>query len=98
MEWAVFHGSAEDLGDHFKLTAAGGNGAISLPKDAVSFEHHKISIKIGTMATVLQEAQAPGEVASYDPQKGCEPKHHIGMVEFSNDGRVLGPYRVLVHA
>ncbi len=97
IEWATFHGSAEDLGDQFKLIGAGENGIILLPKNCVSFEHHKISVKIGARAIILQQAQGMEEATSYVPEDECRQRQYVGLVEFCCDGRVLGPCRIPVH-
>jgi hypothetical protein len=91
-DWATFHGSAEDLGDQFKLTAAGENGILTLPKDSVEFINSKICIKVGAIATILKEAEGVPRAASYAPLDGCKQTHCVGLVEICcDDGRVLGP-------
>lgn len=92
-EWATFHGSAADHGDHYRLAAAGENGIVTLPKDSVAFEHGKISVKVGSVASVLEESKGIDEIASFS-RDDCERTCSIGLVEFCcENGRVLGPCR-----
>ena len=94
-EWATFHGSANDLGHYYELTAAGGNGVFTIAKDAVSFEHHKISIKVGAIVTIIKGSESLNPLASYVPNDSCARSCSIGMVEIcADDGRVLGPCQI----
>lgn len=90
-DWATFHGSVAEAGDGYTLTATGGNGVFSLPKECVLFQHGKISVKVGAIADVTQEPTGMDDIVGFEKKENCKRTCAIGMVEICcDDGRIIG--------
>jgi hypothetical protein len=95
LEWATFHGKVEETAGSWRLTATGDDGAFTLPKDAVVCEHGKISVKVGSTATAIEEPKHLGDVIGLESKDGCSHTCSIGLVEICCDnGRIIGPCHV----
>ena len=95
-EWAVFHGSAEEHEDRCILVGVGENGRITVPRESVSFAHNKISLRVGTVGSIVHEPTATEHIAGYAINDGCTRTCSIGLVEICcDDGRILGPCRLV---